>query len=313
MIGSSPESETSEMGNNPAQSKAAAAARANGEIDESVGLRLDKYRRCVNKLKLYAVGLGTGITFFGAVKFAEGVGQPFLARLLSGIFLTDVLAAAFLIVRSYGRIQYQVDALTRYIDNTNGGTHSAPAPLNLQMTMGEAKKALEPMQTPVYDRWPPDEKIQTAIALYLEIAGFLILLCYVWIPVFHVATKIAPTSPSTSLLVSVHFDPNRAVIPADLVPVIQQAIRGIKDNKSLCLRLEGYADLDGTAQYNLDLSSLRTKAAQAILASEGVESKRIEIVAYGETRPQSAGTSASAKAQNRRVDIFLQPCGIPAK
>jgi outer membrane protein OmpA-like peptidoglycan-associated protein len=321
MTGSKTSSETSEKGDGATQPVAVAvqpnvpaAPPASTETNEAVGLRLDKYRRSINKLKLYAAALGTGITFFSAVKFAEGTGQPFLARLLSGLFLTLALVAAALIVRSYGRIQLQLDLLNRYLATANGGTHSAPAPLDLQMTMGAAKMKLKSMQINLHDRWPADEKKQTRAALGLEIAAFLILLFYVWIPVLPLETKTSTSPPSiSSLLISVHFGSNRAAMPVDLEPVVRAAARGVKGNNGMCFRLEGHADLDGPAKYNLELSRLRADAVRAVLESEGLQKERISVVAYGVTWPQAEGASESAKAQNRRIDIFVQPCVVPAK
>jgi peptidoglycan-associated lipoprotein len=282
----------------------------------------------VNKLKLYGAALGTGVTFFSAVKFAEGTAQPSSAKFMSALFLTLILVAGFFLVRSYGRIQYQLDLLNRYLDATEGGNYhgTAPAPLQLKMTMGAAKNQLGLMQIELYDQWPPAERTQTRLAVGLELLAFIILILYVWIPVF-----AQPTSPSQpvvvtiieqakgpeaasspmpglGLLVSVHFEPNRTEVSSEVAQVLREAIRRVKGDDAICLRLDGYADLDGSAEYNLQISRLRAETVRAILESEGLKRERISVVAYGKTRPQSKGASESAKAQNRRVDLSVERC-----
>ncbi len=67
--------------------------------------------------------------------------------------------------------------------------------------------------------------------------------------------------------------------------------------------LEGHADERGTREYNLALGERRAKSARRMLFVQGVGSKRVEIVSYGEERPWVDGHTEEAYAKNRRVRI----------
>ena len=69
------------------------------------------------------------------------------------------------------------------------------------------------------------------------------------------------------------------------------------------VRLEGHADERGTRDYNLALGERRAKAVADYLAIQGVSRSAIEVVSYGEEKPAQLGTSETAYAANRRVEL----------
>ncbi|MGH1486365.1 MAG: peptidoglycan-associated lipoprotein Pal [Cellvibrionaceae bacterium] len=68
------------------------------------------------------------------------------------------------------------------------------------------------------------------------------------------------------------------------------------------IRLEGHADERGTREYNIALGERRALSVRDYLRSEGVNSL-IEVVSYGEERPEVAASNESAWQQNRRVEL----------
>jgi len=114
------------------------------------------------------------------------------------------------------------------------------------------------------------------------------------------------------VLISVHFESNRSSVPSQFEQSLRKAATRLKSNSTLCLLLQGYADNEGTAEYNLRLSGLRVEAVQRIAEAEGLPRQRILAMAYGSTRPQSNGMTASSKAHDRRVDASVEPCKSPS-
>jgi len=60
---------------------------------------------------------------------------------------------------------------------------------------------------------------------------------------------------------------------------------------------------------NWELSAARAGSVARLLEEFGIESKRMEIAAYGMTRPRVSNDSPELKAMNRRIDILIKPAG----
>lgn len=61
---------------------------------------------------------------------------------------------------------------------------------------------------------------------------------------------------------------------------------------------------------NWELSAARAGSIARLLEEFGINSKRLEIAAYGATRPKVANDSPSLRALNRRIDILIKPEGF---
>ena len=74
------------------------------------------------------------------------------------------------------------------------------------------------------------------------------------------------------------------------------------------ITVEGHTDASGAPAENLDLSERRASAVASYLKSQlGIEGHRLKSVGYGDTRPIATNRSAKGRAQNRRIDILLEP------
>ena len=82
--------------------------------------------------------------------------------------------------------------------------------------------------------------------------------------------------------------------------------RDLAANPSKRVRLEGHADERGTREYNLALGERRANGVLNYLIVNGATRAQIEVVSYGEEQPAAQGTSESAYARNRRVEIAEQ-------
>jgi outer membrane protein OmpA-like peptidoglycan-associated protein len=105
---------------------------------------------------------------------------------------------------------------------------------------------------------------------------------------------------------SIYFDVNRSEVKPAMrarLTEIATALAGVPGRRIL---VEGHTDSDGSAEYNLKLSSLRSETVKSILVSGGVSPDRIEAHGYGKTRPVASNTTPAGKAQNRRVEIVIQ-------
>ena len=71
------------------------------------------------------------------------------------------------------------------------------------------------------------------------------------------------------------------------------------------VKLEGFADPRGTAEYNEALSAQRAASVRTTLENLGVDTGRMTLVAHGETLSSSQDGDLDAYAMERRVNISL--------
>jgi outer membrane protein OmpA-like peptidoglycan-associated protein len=71
--------------------------------------------------------------------------------------------------------------------------------------------------------------------------------------------------------------------------------------------VEGYTDSQGSASFNQDLSQRRADSVRSYLVGHGLASDRVTAQGFGLTRPIADNASAEGRANNRRVEIVVQP------
>jgi outer membrane protein OmpA-like peptidoglycan-associated protein len=71
--------------------------------------------------------------------------------------------------------------------------------------------------------------------------------------------------------------------------------------------VEGHSDSKGNKDHNLELSARRAEAVRTYLVSQGVNSSRISSQGLGFSRPIAPNKTAEGRANNRRVEIVVQP------
>ncbi len=103
-----------------------------------------------------------------------------------------------------------------------------------------------------------------------------------------------------------YFDFDTAEIKAESRDVLAAHARYLAENPRTQVTLEGHADERGTTEYNLALGERRANAVQRFLIVNGASREQLETVSYGEEKPVVSGSSESAWAQNRRVEMIFQ-------
>jgi outer membrane protein OmpA-like peptidoglycan-associated protein len=71
--------------------------------------------------------------------------------------------------------------------------------------------------------------------------------------------------------------------------------------------VEGHTDSQGGVSYNQDLSQHRAQAVLDYLVSRGVSADRVSAQGFGSTRSVADNNSPEGRANNRRVEIVVQP------
>ena len=77
--------------------------------------------------------------------------------------------------------------------------------------------------------------------------------------------------------------------------------------KERTVQVEGYTDSRGKDEHNLDLSQRRAEAVRRYLVSRGYPDDKIQAKGLGKERPVADNGNAEGRANNRRVEIVIEP------
>jgi len=99
---------------------------------------------------------------------------------------------------------------------------------------------------------------------------------------------------------------------SDLLPAAQLKLNDvakalIEQDPDSKMVVEGHTDSQGAAAANQELSQKRAQAVRDYLVSRGIAGDRITAQGYGQTRPVGENNSPEGRANNRRVEIVVQP------
>ena len=86
-----------------------------------------------------------------------------------------------------------------------------------------------------------------------------------------------------------------------LIDVAAQ-IRAFRDIR---VRIEGYTDAIGTAEYNQGLSERRAKTVADLFLREGVNPAIMSYIGHGKNMPVATNATKEGRAKNRRVEIYV--------
>lgn len=103
---------------------------------------------------------------------------------------------------------------------------------------------------------------------------------------------------------------------SDLLPAAQMKLNDVataltREDPLSKIVIEGHTDSQGQPAYNQELSQRRAESVRAYLVSRGMAADRITAQGFGPTRSVADNNSAEGRANNRRVEIVVQPSAAP--
>lgn len=114
----------------------------------------------------------------------------------------------------------------------------------------------------------------------------------------------APKEPVLSHIhtFKVQFPFDSAVVNPKYYSEIKDFALYMQENKDKIAVISGHTDSVGSDEYNQRLSENRAKAVKEKIVQEGVESSRLQVKGYGESRPISDNSTTHGRMENRRVE-----------
>jgi outer membrane protein OmpA-like peptidoglycan-associated protein len=97
----------------------------------------------------------------------------------------------------------------------------------------------------------------------------------------------------------------------DLLPIAKEKLdevaKALSDQGYKSMVVEGHTDSVGRASDNETLSLKRAESVRSYLVSRGIPSDKIRAMGLGSSRPISENSTPDGRANNRRVEIIVEP------
>ena len=122
----------------------------------------------------------------------------------------------------------------------------------------------------------------------------------------HTTTVAAPYKPEVSLpSITLYFDFDSSYLRPSSVAQLRVLLKAFKDPEIMDHRflLAGHTCSLGTEEYNMGLSIRRAMSVKEWLVAHGIDSERLIVRGFGETRPIMSNRWEHTRRFNRRVEI----------
>lgn len=106
---------------------------------------------------------------------------------------------------------------------------------------------------------------------------------------------------------NITFDIDSHTLKNEFYATLDSVVLVLNEFKSTMVTVTGHTDSTGSEQYNQNLSVQRALSVADYLASKGVAQQRLAASGYGEAFPIAPNNTEAGRAQNRRVEIQLEP------
>ncbi|MDC0715689.1 OmpA family protein [Nannocystis bainbridge] len=109
----------------------------------------------------------------------------------------------------------------------------------------------------------------------------------------------------SGVLQGIYFDVDKDSIKPRSKPILDKAIKVLKEYSETRWRIEGHTDADGDRDHNMDLSQRRAEAVRTYLIEHGIDAERLVPKGFGPEQPIDTNATAKGKAKNRRIEFKL--------
>ncbi len=102
---------------------------------------------------------------------------------------------------------------------------------------------------------------------------------------------------------NIFFEYGKATLKPESFPELDRTVEFLKNNPSMEIEIAGHTDNIGSEKTNQILSQKRAQSVADYIISHGIDSARLKVVGYGESRPIAFNTDEEGRAKNRRVEF----------
>jgi peptidoglycan-associated lipoprotein len=109
----------------------------------------------------------------------------------------------------------------------------------------------------------------------------------------------------TDSLKDIYFKFDKYDLDDESRQILSQNASYLKANSSAAVEIQGHCDERGTNNYNIALGERRAQSTKMYLVSQGVSSRQIHTISYGEERPSCFDSNGACWLKNRRAHFRL--------
>ena len=109
----------------------------------------------------------------------------------------------------------------------------------------------------------------------------------------------------TSSLQDIYFRFDRYDLDDQSRGTLRQNAGYLKSNSGAVIEIQGHCDERGTNNYNIALGERRAHSTKMYLVSQGISSRRIHTISYGEERPFCFDSNDTCWLKNRRAHFRI--------
>ena len=122
---------------------------------------------------------------------------------------------------------------------------------------------------------------------------------------------VSVTRVGNSIVLNMPSNITFATDQSDVKPQFYETLNSVaivlKEYDQTLIDVVGHTDSVGSDDNNYELSRLRAASVARYLSSQQLSTNRFSVEGRGEREPIATNASTSGKAQNRRVEITIQP------
>lgn len=122
-----------------------------------------------------------------------------------------------------------------------------------------------------------------------------------------VEPKVEVTREKIAISDKIYFEFDSDKINPVSFPLLDKVAEVIIKNPRLKqIRVEGHTDNVGSDEYNLDLSSRRSRSVMNYLIAKSVQGSRLTYKGFGFRKPKTSNATPRGRAINRRVEFIIE-------
>ena len=110
---------------------------------------------------------------------------------------------------------------------------------------------------------------------------------------------------TSSDLKDIHFKFDQYDLDNNSRAILERNADYLKHNLSLQIEVQGHCDERGTNNYNIALGERRAHSTKKYLVSQGVDSRRVHVISFGEEKPFCFDRNETCWYENRRAHFMV--------